>query len=446
MAFTAQVVDVSRQRRAEDFVSKRALFDPLTQLISRTLLIDLLSDHLRGRASTLGVIALNLDRFKSVNYSLGQSAGDAILVEVASRLRTIIRSGDTAARLSGDDFVLLCSSIENREQAELMTRRVLDSLAEPMDIDGITVELSASAGLTVIAPSSGLSGDEVIMMTAQALHRAKSRGRARMEFVDQDSRADGSHRLLVETSLRAALTKGRLHLAYQPLLDLTTNEIVGAEALVRWEDPTLGSVVPSAFLPIAEDSGLIVPLGQFVVREAVLAVARWRGATGKPLYVSVNQSPRELNTPDIAASMVGQLEAAGLPTSALRLEITETVVMEADEQVNTNLHEINESGIAIGIDDFGTGYASMSYLRSMPVDFVKIDRSFVAGLETSREDDAIVRATLDLSRQLGLTTIAEGIENPRQLEMLADLGCDVGQGFLIGRPRGEDALLARMRT
>jgi diguanylate cyclase (GGDEF)-like protein/PAS domain S-box-containing protein len=445
-AVVAQVIDISRLRRAEDFMSRRALFDPLTQLINRTLLIDLLGDQLRVREHPLAVIAVNLDRFKAVNDSLGQATGDGVLVEIADRLRDALQPGDAAARISGDDFVLLCGNVRSRAQADALTQRVLDAVADPIEVAGLRIQLTASAGVTLIPPGSGLSGDDVLTQATQALKWAKERGRARWKIFDTQMRSASTDRLRIETSLRTALEQGRLKVAYQPLLDIGSGRTVGAEALLRWHDSVIGQIAPPVFLPVAEESGLIVPLGEFVLREALATVTRWRELTGEPLYVSVNLSPNELNRPGTGLRVAEVLDATGLPPESLRLEITETVLVDADEQVRSNLAALVDRGVSVGIDDFGTGYASMSYLKRLPIDFVKIDQSFVAGLTTSREDHAIVRATLELARSLNLTTIAEGVEEDAQLEALRDLGCDIAQGYLIGHPAEPGRMLERFTS
>ncbi|WP_370325115.1 putative bifunctional diguanylate cyclase/phosphodiesterase [Euzebya sp.] len=443
-SLVCQVMDVSRLRRAEDFMSRRALFDPLTQLINRTLLIDLLGDQLRVRQNPFAVIAINLDRFKAVNDSLGQSTGDGVLVEIAGRLRQALQPGDAAARIAGDDFVLLCGNITSRAQVDALTQRVLDGIAEPIDVDGLRIQLTASAGISLVAPGTGQSGDEVLTQATQALKHAKERGRARWKVYDQEMRTASTDRLRIETSLRTALDEGLMRVAYQPLRDLRTGEITGAEALLRWHDPFLGPIDPPDFLPVAEETGMIVPLGQFAMSQAVRAVATWRDLTGLPLCVSVNLSPHELNRHGITERVSDALDVARLPSTALRFEITEGVLVHADQQVRRNITDLHALGIAIGIDDFGTGYASMSYLKTLPLDFVKIDRSFVAGIDSSREDQAIVRATLELAHALNLTTIAEGIESDRQLDLLTELGCDWGQGYLIGEPSTSTAMLERV--
>lgn len=439
-----QVVDTARLNHAEEDLSGRALFDPLTRLINRAVLIDLLGDQLRVRSNPLAVVALNLDRFKAVNDSLGQAGGDDILVRIATRLRDTLRPGDVAARVNGDDFVLLCGNIDTVDHARAVTQRILDAVAEPLTVGGLTIKVTASAGVALVASASGLSGDQVITMASQALNHAKDHGRARFKIYDNQMRAANADRLFIETSLRAAMDQDRLSVAYQPVVNLTTGRTVGAEALVRWHDPVNGFIPPMDFLPVAEETGLIVPVGEFVLGQAVAAAAEWRDQTGDPVYVSVNLSPYELNRPGIAEHVDAVLEAARLPSTALRFEITETVLVDADEQVRRNMADLHDLGVVIGIDDFGTGYASMSYVKNLPVDFLKIDRSFVAGIGTSREDMAIVRATLELAQALNLITVAEGIETPEQFELLRSLGCHAGQGFVIGRPAEATAMVRRL--
>lgn len=440
----SMVVDLSRLRRAEHFMSSRALFDPLTQLVSRTLLIDLLADQLSASHRGLAVIALNLDRFRAVNDSLGQATGDGVLVEVAGRLRSVLRPGDAAARTAGDDFVLLLADVRTRPQGELLAQRILDEIAEPIDVEGLRIQLSASAGVSLIPEGAALTADAVMFQASAALAHAKQHGRARWTLFDEAVEEASTDRLRIETSLRTALGEGRLEVAYQPLMDLRTDRIVGAEALLRWTDPVLGPVAPATFLPVAEETGLIVPLGEFVLADAVAAVGSWRAGSRECTHVAVNLSPHELNRPGIADRIAEVLQSADLPPEALRLEITESVLVDADVHVRRNLADLHGMGVAIGIDDFGTGWSSMTYLRNLPVDFVKVDRSFVAGITTSHEDRAIVRAILDLARALQLGTVAEGIETLEQLEVLRELGCEVGQGYLIGRPAPVDHLHRRL--
>ena len=444
VSLIAQIVDISRERRAEDFMSRRTLYDPLTQLMNRMLLIDLLGDSLRVRQRPLAVVALNLDRFKAVNDSLGQSTGDAVLKEVADRLRLSLQPGDYAARISGDDFVMLVSDVGNRARADAVTQRILDLVAEPIEIDGLRIQLSASAGVTLVQPGSGLSGDEVITQATAALKRAKDRGRARWEVFDAEMRSATLDRLRIETSLRKAIEDRRLVVAYQPVVELAEMRTDGAEALLRWRDKTLGNVAPPIFLPVAEESGLIVPLGEFVLTESVKAAAQWRARAAHEVHVAVNLSPHQLNRPGMAAHVAEVLDTHDLPPEALRLEITESVLVEAGAQVRQNLADLRALGIALGIDDFGTGYASMAYLKSLPVDFVKIDKSFVGGLGTSREDTAICKAVLALAKSLDLVTVAEGIEKQSQLEMLTELGCELGQGYLLGHPDTQETMSGRL--
>lgn len=433
LGLLAQVVDVSRQRRAEEFMYRRTLHDPLTGLVNRVLLLDLLGDALHARSQPLALIALNLDRFKAVNDSLGQATGDHVLTEVADRIRTQLRPGDAAARLGGDDFVVIAHDVGRVVEAEAFCTRLLDAIGEPFDIGGLRVQITASAGVAMTAPRSGKGADAVLTQATGALKRAKQRGRARVEIYDEASHADEVDRLYIETALRSALASGEISVSFQPVVRLADYRPMGAEALMRWSTERLGLVPPATFLPVAEDNGLIVPLGEYVIDAALREVARWR--TRDPeVHVAVNLSPHQLNRGGAARSVEQALASADLDPSALRLEITESVVIEAGETTRANLADLRSLGVQLGIDDFGTGYASMAYLKNLPIDFVKIDRSFVDGLGTNREDTAIVRAVLALAESLGLSTVAEGVETTGQVQLLREMGCELGQGFLFGRP------------
>lgn len=439
-ALLSLVVDTSRLRQVEHYVSSRALFDPLTQLISRTLLIDVLDEQLQTAHDGMALIALNLDRFRAVNDSLGQAAGDGVLIEVARRLRAVLRPGDSAARASGDDFVLLLMDTHTRSQAAARVEQILAAVGTPIAVEGLQVQLSASAGLSLVPAGSTPTSDEVIYQATAALAHAKQHGRARWTAFDGEVHGASVGRLRIESGLREALDTRRLDVAYQPVLDLRSDRVVGAEALVRWEDPVLGAVAPLEFLPVAEDSGLIAALGARVLGEALAAVAGWAAAGQSPTHVAVNLSPRELNRRGAAQRVAETLAAAGVAPQLLALEITESVLVHPDAQVVHNLRELRALGVRVGIDDFGTGYASMAYLRSLPVDFIKIDRAFVTDIADSPQDRAIVRALLDLATALDLDTVAEGIETPAQLDVLRELGCRLGQGFLIGRPQSATAV------
>jgi diguanylate cyclase (GGDEF)-like protein/PAS domain S-box-containing protein len=439
-----QVQDITDRKRAEAILTHRALHDPLTGLANRVLLMDRLA-HARAvqlRSGTLlALLFLDLDRFKHVNDTLGHDAGDQMLVEIGERLRSVLRPGDTAARIGGDEFILLCEGIAHADDASALAHRVQEIVAVPVPLDGTEVTVTASIGIAVV--DAGTDSPEAILRDADAaMYRAKNRGRARSELFDEALRDEAVDRLHIEGGLKRALADEQITVLYQPTIDLSTQTMEGTEALVRWRHPERGVLAPASFLTVAEDSGLIVPIGLWVLTEACRQAAEWR-SVGVDLVVGVNLSARQLNRPGFATVVTRLLEVYELPPGALRLEITESVLVEAAASTVDDLGELRDRGVSLGIDDFGTGYSSMTYLKRFPVDFLKIDKQFVAGLGTDREDTAIVQATLALGGALGLTTIAEGVESAAQAEQLAELGCTLAQGYLYGEPQTpEDVLVA----
>ncbi len=433
VGYVVQLADVTRLRRAEEILTRRQLNDPLTGLVNRLLLMDVLGDALTSGEEPLCVISVDVDRFKGINESLGHAFGDQVLVEVGARLRERVGAGDLAARISADEFAVVYTGLGSHEEASARAEALLAAIAEPMEVDGRRIHLTASAGVVRVGARSGRRADQVLSQAQSALQQAKSAGRARYEVFDDALRVLSQDRLRLEIGLRDALDHGEgLSVAYQPIVRIADGAVLGAEALFRWGDPELGPVPPALCLPVAEETGLIVPLGERVLNAAVQDISRWRESGRPDLHVAVNLSPRQLNHAGVVAEIEQALER--VDAAALRLEITESVLVEAGDQVTANLRDLRALGVQLGIDDFGTGYASMAYLKSLPVDFVKIDRSFVRGLGESREDTAIVRAVVALAQSLELATVAEGIETRLQLELLAELGCDAGQGFLLSHP------------
>ncbi|HEV2890722.1 MAG TPA: EAL domain-containing protein [Frankiaceae bacterium] len=440
--------DLSERRDYQDRLAHEVLHDRLTGLPNRALFVDRLTQGLARtarRESLLAVLFVDLDRFKLVNDSLGHEAGDRLLVEVAQRLQGVLRSGDTAARFGGDEFTLVCEEVVDEEQAEAIARRVLSVLAVPFLLDAAPVHVTGSVG---IALSDGTARPEDLLRDADAaLHRAKDLGKARYELFDERLRAHAVARLQTESALHEALERGQLRVHYQPEVDLLTGEIVAAEALVRWEHPDNGLVPPDDFIPLAEETGLIDQIGRWVLREACWQAARWRDARpgGEPFVVWVNLSPRQLSS-DVVALVRSALHESGVDPSQLGLEVTETALVADGDAAVAVLHDLRALGVRLVIDDFGTGYSSLAYLRRLPVDGVKIDRSFVAGLGSSPEDAAIVAAVVGMASALGLSTVAEGVENATQLAEVVRLGCDAAQGWYFARsqPRQAiDALLAQ---
>lgn len=436
--FVSQMHDVTARRRIEEELALQALQDPLTGLPNRALFLDRLSHalaRLHRHSDTVSVLFVDLDRFKLVNDGLGHGAGDALLQTAAQRMKTTVREDDTVARFGGDEFTVLCEG--PRGEAVLVAERLLTELARPFVHDGHDLHLTASIGIRVCELAT--EDPHVLLRDADlAMYLAKERGRARFELFDSEVRRRFIHRLEMEQELRLALRRGELVLHYQPSVELKSGRIVGVEALVRWQHPERGFVLPAEFIAAAEESGLIVALGEWVLREACAQLAAWRhaGIVSHELKVSVNVSARQLSRPELPQTVAAALTAADLEPSSLCLEITESAVLDDTATALANLHALKQYGVLIALDDFGVGSSSLSRIRELsPLDVIKVDRSFIAGLGRSESAAALVRGVLGLARSLGLTAIAEGVETVDQLAELRRLGCDLGQGFLFGRPQ-----------
>jgi diguanylate cyclase (GGDEF)-like protein len=427
---------ITRQS-AENRVRHQALHDPLTGLPNRSLLLDRLN-HWAARAerdrSTAAVLFVDLDNFKVINDALGHDQGDRLLRSVAERLQRVLRPSDTIARVGGDEFVVFCEDIESEHEALAMVERLVRALDDPFDLGGQTQHATASVG---IALGDCETEPEVLIRNADAaMYRAKERGRARYELFDDEMRQRSVSWLETESELRRALDRGELRNMYQPIVSPTNGEIVGFEALVRWHHPDRGIVSPADFIPVAEQSGLIVPLGQEVLEQACAEAVRWNaGREGRaPLTVAVNFSPRQLSHPRAVEAVVETLERTGLAPSLLNVEITESALVDDAAATLGTLNRFKELGIGLALDDFGTGYSSLTYVRRFPIDTLKIDRSFVDGIVGSNEDEAIVTAVLEMGRALGVHVVAEGVETEQQAARLRALGCALAQGYLFSRP------------
>jgi diguanylate cyclase (GGDEF)-like protein/PAS domain S-box-containing protein len=442
--FIAQTHDVTTRRRIEDELAHRALHDPLTGLPNRALFLDRLGHalvRLRRRPGELAVLFLDLDRFKLVNDGMGHTSGDAVLMEAARRLSESARAEDTVARFGGDEFTILCENA-GQDEAQRVGERVLAALTQPFMHEGREFHLSASIGIRV-SDTPTATPDALVRDADIALYAAKERGRGRLEFFDSRSSAGGHDPLATEQALRLALRHGELCLHYQPEVDLVSGRIVALEALVRLQDPERGLVPPGEFIPIAEESGLIIPMGEWILQEACSQLSAWRAAgTVRPdVRVAVNVSARQLSHPDLPRTVADALSSAELPAAALCLEITESAIIQDTEVAMANLHAIKGQGVFIALDDFGVGFSSLSQIRELPpVDVIKVDRSFTAGMGSNASDSAVVTAVLGLAQSLGLTAVAEGIETEDQLEQLRALECDVGQGFYFARPQPADEI------
>ena len=428
--------DITSQVEAEQALAYQSLHDALTGLPNRVLLIDR-AERMLARArryrSSIAALYVDVDGFKQVNDNFGHAAGDEVLVAVAERLGRTIRDADTAGRLGGDEFVVLLEGLEPDSRPELVAERIRDVIAQPLELealDGRTVSVTASIG---VALGGGASVDDLLRDADFAMYQAKTSGKNRWTLFDRGMHAAAQSRLALELDLEQALREGEFFLLYQPTFDLRTECIVGVEALIRWRHPVQGVLAPDMFVPVAEASGSIVPIGRWVLETACKQAAEWRDQ-GRPLAVSVNLSARQLDHDGVVAEVADALAASGLAPAALTLEITETALMRDVEAAALRLRELKALGVHIAIDDFGTGYSSLSYLRQFPVDALKIDRSFIAGIAASQQSKALIHTLVQLGKTLGLDTLGEGIEEDAQLRSLQAEQCDYGQGFLFARP------------
>jgi diguanylate cyclase (GGDEF)-like protein/PAS domain S-box-containing protein len=430
--------DITDRRELEAQLSHQAFHDSLTGLANRALFLDRVTHALdrADRASDpVAVMFIDIDDFKMVNDSLGHHLGDGVLVTVAERLKAATRPGDTVARLGGDEFAVLLESGEMPATAEAIAGRIAAALTLPIRIGAEDVTARASIGVALGQPPDG-KPDALLRDADLAMYLAKRNGKNRFEMFHPTMHEDAVRRLETAADLRRGIEGRQLEVFYQPIIDVDTSVAFGVEALVRWHHPTRGLVTPAEFIPVAESTGMIVPLGRWVLAEACRQAQAWRaaGITKDAFYVSVNLSARQLQDPGLTGDVAAAIRDSGLPPERVVLEVTETIVMDDLETALARLVELKGLGLRLAIDDFGTGYSSLRYLRDLPVDVVKIDKSFVDRITLDPEGAAMVRGVIDLSSALGLTTIAEGVEHDDQLELLRQLGCDRVQGFLFAKP------------
>ena len=428
--------DITERYRAEESIAHMARHDALTDLPNRLMFREKMAEGLARvveKNEAMVVMCFDLDNFKAINDSLGHPFGDKLLQAMAERLSGIVGKGDTLARLGGDEFAVLHPT-SNGQNAEKLARRLISATISPFLIDGQEINSSICIGIA-IAPKNGSTGDQLMKCADLALYRAKAQGRSTLRFFDPEMDKQMQARRALEVDLRKALAAGEFHLVFQPQINLATNKIVCMETLVRWTHPERGPVSPAEFIPVAEETGLIAPLGEWVLRQACAEAAQWPAA----IRVAVNLSPVQFRNRNLVSMITHALAAARLPAARLEIEITEAMLMQKDEAIVTMLHQLRTLGVRIAMDDFGTGYSSLSYLRSFPFDKIKIDQSFVSDVELSSDSAAIVQTIAALGAALGITTTAEGIETVEQLKLVKLAGCIEGQGFLIGRPaKAED--------
>jgi len=439
--------DISRMKEAEQRLEKLAHYDSLTGLPNRSLFFDRLHLALarsEQRNNRTALLFLDIDRFKTINDSFGHDVGDELLQEVANRLQGCIRPGDTISRLGGDEFTIILSDVDQPDIVQQISRKILEDLRTPIYLADRETYVSGSIGVAVY-PDDGTSPNTLLKNADTAMYHVKEQGRNGVQFYDAAMNEHAAERIRLEEGLRRALSNEELVLHFQPRFHIDGSQIIGAEALVRWIHPQDGMISPARFIPLAEETGLIVELGRTVLKQACIAAVEWNQYSQTPVPVSVNLSPRQLKDSNLLSDIEHALNSSGLPPQLLELEITETVVIEDIETMIGKLQIIRDMGVRLSVDDFGTGYSSLIYLKRLPVDTVKIDRSFVDDVPGDADDETIIEAIISMAHSLKLQVVAEGVETEEQLAFLKGHGCDEVQGFLLGRPDIAQKMVERLQ-
>ncbi|MGN7472222.1 EAL domain-containing protein [Brevibacillus sp. SAFN-007a] len=438
--------DITERKRSEELIHHLAYHDALTDLPNRRLFVQHVSREIlqaKRFRFHLAVLFLDLDRFKDVNDSFGHEVGDLLLVEASNRLRECLRPGDVVARLGGDEFTVLLSQLTAREEAAAVADQIMNALQRPFELHGHAFNMSCSIGIALF-PQDGDSADDLLKRADTALYTVKSHGKNGYKFFEPTMEAKSLERILMENELRKAIELEQFHIYYQPKVDMGTGVLTGMEALVRWVHPELGVISPNRFIPIAEETGMILSLGDWILRQACWQNKRWHDQ-GYPLTVSVNLSGRQLDQQDLVDRLTHILQETGLSAEWLELEMTESIFVKLEEATAV-LQQIRDIGIHVSIDDFGTGYSSFSYIKSLPADTIKIDASFIRDIHHNQESQAIVKAIVTVAQSLNMNVIAEGIELDDQVTALQENGCALGQGYLFSRPLTADDFDRYLRT
>lgn len=441
--------NISQIKQAEAIIWRQANFDLLTGLPNRQLFMDRLERSItraHRNQKKLAILFLDLDRFKEINDTLGHAMGDNLLKEVGKRLQGCVRSTDTVARLGGDEFTVILDDLHHFGDVGRVTEEILRKMAEPFALDSDTVFISTSIGVTYY-PDDGELIDDLLNYADQAMYVAKNQGRNRYARFDPCMQEAAQTRMRLLNDMHLALPAGEFSLVYQPIVDLCSARIVKTEVLLRWQHPTRGLILPGDFIPLAEESGMILEIGEWVFRQAARQIQRWREHYDPALQVSINASPMQFRADGIdLQDWLDCLAAAGTTSDGITLEITEGVLLDQGEDVLARLEAFRAAGMRIALDDFGVGYSSLSYLRKFDIDYLKIDRSFVSSLTETSSDLAVCEAIIVMAHKLGLRVIAEGIETAQQRALLTEIGCDLGQGYLFARPLAAEAFEDLLRT